>query len=259
MSSDNNKEEIIDTSAKKEEVVDTSAKQKIEITKETQDKIDLAKSLKKTGDEELKSQKYDEALKSYTKAVITVKHLVKEKLIDEDLAINLKKEILIPSNLNMSFIDIKKKDWDNAIRHCNKVLFVEKNHVKALYRRCTAYVYKGNFKKADEDLFELEDLIGGTKELEQLEQLFEENKRKADGNNGEFLKKMAQKIKGKELFVKDTSDLNKVALNKAIDSNANKEERSVISKWYNKTKEMVTYIICCKCRRRKTGIKEKTE
>ena len=29
MSSDNNKEEIIDTSAKKEEVVDTSAKQKI--------------------------------------------------------------------------------------------------------------------------------------------------------------------------------------------------------------------------------------
>ena len=84
MSSDNNKEEIIDTSAKKEEVVDTSAKQKIEITKETQDKIDLAKSLKKTGDEELKSQKYDEALKSYTKAVITVKHLVKEKLIDED-------------------------------------------------------------------------------------------------------------------------------------------------------------------------------
>ena len=120
-------------------------------------------------------------------------------------------------------------------------------------------MYKGNFKKADEDLFELEDLIGGTKELEQLEQLFEENKRKADGNNGEFLKKMAQKIKGKELFVKDTSDLNKVALNKAIDSYANKEERSVISKWYNKTKEMVTYIICCKCRRRKTGIKEKTE
>ena len=48
-------------------------------------------------------------------------------------------------------------------------------------------------------------------------------------------------------------------INKAIDSNTNKEDRSVISKWYNKTKEMMTYIICCKCRRRKTAIKEKTE
>lgn len=259
MSSGGNKEEIIDTSSKKEELIDTSSKQKIEITKETQDKIDLAKSLKKTGDEELKSQKYEDALKSYTKAVITFKHLVKEKLIDEDLAMSLKKEILIPSNLNMSFIDIKKKDWDNAIRHCTKVLFVEKNHVKALYRRCTAYIYKGNFKKADEDLFELEDLIGGTKELEQLEQLFEENKRKADGNNGEFLKKMAQKIKGKDLFVKDTSEMNKVALNKAIDNNTKKEGKSMIANWYNKTKEIMSYIICCKCKRRNTKIKEKTD
>lgn len=232
-----------------------------ELTKETQDKINLAYNLKKDGDEQLKAQNFTEAPKSYTKAVITVKHLIKEKLINEETAKKLKNEVLIPSNLNMSVMDIKKKDWDEAIRHCNKVLFVEKNHPKALYRRCTAYIYKGNFKKADEDLFELEDIIGGTKELEELEKLFEVNKKKADGNNGEFLKKMAQKIKGKELFNKE-NDLNKEQINQVINENykqQNNKKGILLFEMFDKAKKLCYKIICCRCKRNHKNSKEKLE
>lgn len=232
-----------------------------ELTKDTQDKINLAYNLKKDGDEQLKAQNFTDAPKSYTKAVITVKHLIKEKLINEEIAKKLKNEVLIPSNLNMSVMDIKKKDWDEAIRHCNKVLFVEKNHPKALYRRCTAYIYKGNFKKADEDLFELEDIIGGTKELEELEKLFEVNKKKADGNNGEFLKKMAQKMKGKELFNKE-NDLNADQINHVINDNykqQNNKKRYLLFEMFDKSKEYLYKMICCRCKRNHQKLKEKLE
>lgn len=208
------------------------------ITPETQQKIDLSYSLKKEGDSLLKNQNYDEALKNYTKAVITVKHLIKDKLIPKDSALKLKNEVLIPSNLNMSMIDLKIKDYDSAIRHCNKVLFIEKNHVKALYRRCTAYIYKGNFTKADEDLIELEELIGGNKELEQLEELFEVNKRNAEGNHGAFLKKMAQNIKGKNIF----HDKN----NKDIKQNKDNtiENYNYITKIKNIVQKFKEYLCC---------------
>ena len=42
---------------------------------------------------------------------------------------------------------------------------------------------------------ELEKLIVGTPELEALEKIYEVNKLNAEGNNGEFLRKMGKKLK----------------------------------------------------------------
>jgi hypothetical protein len=146
--------------------------------------IELCKQLKKEGDEYLKSFQFSKATNTYTKAVINVKYLKKEKLITRLVRRDLEKEVLIPSNLNMAYIDIQNKNWSECIRHSSKVLFVDENNVKARYRRCFGYIKSNNLEKADEDLIVLEDQIGGSADLEELEELFENCKKKTkDSNN----------------------------------------------------------------------------
>ena len=85
--------------------------------------IELCKQLKKEGDEYLKSFQFSKATNTYTKAVINVKYLKKEKLITRLVRRDLEKEVLIPSNLNMAYIDIQNKNWSECIKHSSKVLF----------------------------------------------------------------------------------------------------------------------------------------
>ena len=96
----------------------------------------------------------------------------------------------------MAYIDIQNKNWKECIRHSSKVLYVDADNIKARYRRCFGYIKEGNFEKADEDLIILEDQIGGSPDLEELEELFENSQKKADGNDDEVLKKIGKKIKG---------------------------------------------------------------
>ena len=187
---------------KEEEIKDENIKKQIELCKE----------LKKQGDELLKSLQFSKATNTYTKAVITVKYLKKEKLLTRLTKRKLEKEVLIPSNLNMAYIDIQNKNWKECIRHSSKVLFVDVDNVKARYRRCFGYIKEGNFEKADEDLIILEDQIGGSQDLEELEELFENSKKKSSpkikNNNNDnnerkndyddnFLKKMGKNLKKK--------------------------------------------------------------
>ena len=187
---------------KEEEIKDENIKKQIELCKE----------LKKQGDELLKSLQFSKATNTYTKAVITVKYLKKEKLLTRLTKRKLEKEVLIPSNLNMAYIDIQNKNWKECIRHSSKVLFVDVDNIKARYRRCFGYIKEGNFEKADEDLIILEDQIGGSQDLEELEELFENSKKKSSpkikNNNNDnserkndyddnFLKKMGKNLKKK--------------------------------------------------------------
>ncbi len=197
------KEEQEEKEEKEEEIKDDNIKKQIEFCKE----------LKKQGDELLKSLQFSKATNIYTKAVINVKYLKKEKLLTRLVKRKLEKEVLIPSNLNMAYIDIQNKNWKECIRHSSKVLYVDADNIKARYRRCFGYIKEGNFEKADEDLIILEDQIGGTQDLEELEELFENSKKKSNpkvnnnnnNNNNErkndyddnFLKKMGKNLKKK--------------------------------------------------------------
>ena len=203
-----NKEEDIkkeEKDEKEEEIKDENIKKQIELCKE----------LKKQGDELLKSLQFSKATNIYTKAVINVKYLKKEKLLTRLVKRKLEKEVLIPSNLNMAYIDIQNKNWKECIRHSSKVLYVDADNIKARYRRCFGYIKEGNFEKADEDLIILEDQIGGSPDLEELEELFENSKKKStpkvknnNNNNNDnnerkndydenFLKKMGKNLKKK--------------------------------------------------------------
>ena len=104
----------------------------------------------------------------------------------------------------MAYIDIQNKNWKECIRHSSKVLFVDVDNVKARYRRCFGYIKEGNFEKADEDLIILEDQIGGSQDLEELEELFENSKKnqllKLKTSNNNFEK---QKRKRKCIYKKN--------------------------------------------------------
>ena len=81
-----------------------------------------------------------------------IKWWKKMKLINLLKKRELEKEILIPSNLNMAYIDIKNKNWSEVIRHCGKVLYVDPDNIKARYRKCLALINQGELEKADEEL-----------------------------------------------------------------------------------------------------------
>ena len=76
----------------------------------------------------------------------------------------------------MTYIDIKNKNWNEVIRHCVKVLYVDPDNKKAVYRKCLALINQGELEKADEELIYLEDKIGGNPEIEEL---FENSQKKS--------------------------------------------------------------------------------
>lgn len=43
----------------------------------------------------------------------------------------------------MAYCYLEKKDWENVITYCNKVLEIKKDDTKAIYRRCKAYIAMG--------------------------------------------------------------------------------------------------------------------
>jgi hypothetical protein len=43
----------------------------------------------------------------------------------------------------MAFCFLEVKDWKNVIEYCNKVLEIREDDLKAIYRRCRAYLSIG--------------------------------------------------------------------------------------------------------------------
>lgn len=158
-----------------------------------EDRLNVPYMEKQKGDKFLKENNLDEALKAYSKAIMALKVLFQDKSLDQEMMEKYVREAGIPSNLNLSFIYIKQKQWSTVIACCNKVLEVENNNTKALYRRCLAFINTNNFEKADKDLEILEDLIGGTNELEILEKMFEDKKKEVKNSEDQIYKRMFKK------------------------------------------------------------------
>lgn len=167
--------------------VDTKPKRTEEIITELKKE---AYELKAVADEDLKQSNYEHAITSYTDAIRKVKTLRGEYKLDQDSLNVLINEIVVPSNLNMSYIDIKLTNWSDAINHCSKVLFADKENTKALYRRCLAYINKENFEEAEKDLKDLQQKLPNSTELKLLVQNFEKKRKEVFTREGKKYKKM---------------------------------------------------------------------
>jgi tetratricopeptide (TPR) repeat protein len=94
---------------------------------------------------------------------------------DEKQATDLIEEIGIPVHLNMALCFLNLEDWNNVIFFCNKVLELKPDNIKALYRRCRAFLKMKNLEKAAKDIQKLEqELPGNSEELKYLKTNYEE-------------------------------------------------------------------------------------
>ena len=91
---------------------------------------------KKLGDNMISEKKYEDALKHFSKAIMSVKIITDENALDAKGIENLIKEVALPSNLNISLCHMKLKDWKSVITHTSRVLEFDSKNVKGYYRRC---------------------------------------------------------------------------------------------------------------------------
>uniref|UniRef100_A0A6B2LCP4 peptidylprolyl isomerase n=1 Tax=Arcella intermedia TaxID=1963864 RepID=A0A6B2LCP4_9EUKA len=111
-----------------------------------EDRIEETNRIKTEGNDFFKKQKYEEAVKSYDKAMDLWKFV-----FPNDTDKPKVQEAQLPVLLNMAACQLKLKDWKGAWLSCEKSLDIEPNNVKALFRRGQSYVGQNEFTKAKHD------------------------------------------------------------------------------------------------------------
>ncbi|KAK9877932.1 hypothetical protein WA026_020155 [Henosepilachna vigintioctopunctata] len=110
----------------------------------------LVPTLKQQGNEKFKQQKFKEASELYAKALGVLEQLmIKEK--PHDHIWNQLNERKVPLLLNYAQCLLINGDYYGTIEHCTSVLTIDKDNVKAYYRRGKAHVGAWNFVEAKED------------------------------------------------------------------------------------------------------------
>ncbi len=107
------------------------------------DKFEIPRIEKKLGDVNNSEKNYEEAIAHYKNSIMALKILFddeKSLAEDEKRATDLIEEVGIPVHLNLAFCFLQVEDWESVIYYCNKVLELNPENVKAIYRRCKAYL-----------------------------------------------------------------------------------------------------------------------
>lgn len=149
---------------------------------------------KKRGDNFMKIKNYEEAVKCYQLSLSKLKNIFKK--YHDFLVQNFKKakELIdtvgIPCHLNLALCNLNMKNWNKCIEECEKVLEMDINNIKAIYRKCKSEINLGLLDQAKKDYTLLEKLIPEKKELNELKQAIElkENEiSKIENNNNKNL------------------------------------------------------------------------
>ncbi|KAH9305118.1 hypothetical protein KI387_009522, partial [Taxus chinensis] len=114
----------------------------------TPEKIEAAAKKKEEGNALFKIGKYWRASKKYEKAA---------KFIEFDSSFSEEekkqaKPLKVTCNLNNAACKLKLKDYKQALTLCTKVLEIESQNVKALYRRAQAYIQTADLELAENDI-----------------------------------------------------------------------------------------------------------
>ena len=209
-------------------------------------KFQKLRNMKFNSDDLLKQKKYEEAINSYKNTINCLLEEFNDKInVDISIIDNLKIEIIVPCYLNISLCHMKLNNWLKMKTYSKKVLEVDPDNIKANCRLCLANIKLGHLKKADHQLEDLEKKIGGSPELEELEEIYSLNKLNAEGNNDELLKKMGKKLtNGRINMYSDKKTSIEIA----------KIKKSNQSGWgcFEKIKKGISYLKnCCKKKKRK--------
>jgi FK506-binding protein 4/5 len=112
------------------------------------EKIEAAGVKKEEGNALFKLSKYARASKRYEKAAKFIEY---DTSFSEDEK-KLSKQLKITCNLNNAACKLKLKDYKQAEKLCTKVLELDSQNVKALYRRSQAYTQLADLELAEIDI-----------------------------------------------------------------------------------------------------------
>lgn len=102
-----------------------------------------------------RQQDYERAIGYYSKALLALRLISGPQdtvIEDQETFDRLKKEVEIPTCLNLGLAYLKVKDYQQAIKYSSQVLSEDPQNSKALYRRGYAYMSNGDLDLAKEDL-----------------------------------------------------------------------------------------------------------
>eukprot|EP00258_Populus_trichocarpa_P011893 XP_002321107.3 peptidyl-prolyl cis-trans isomerase FKBP62 isoform X2 [Populus trichocarpa] len=114
----------------------------------TQEKIEAAGKKKEEGNAWFKAGKYERASRRYEKAAKFIEY--DSSFTDEEK--QQSKVLKISCKLNNAACKLKLKDYKEAEKLCSKVLELDGQNVKALYRRAQAYIQLVDLDLADIDI-----------------------------------------------------------------------------------------------------------
>jgi len=115
-------------------------------------------------------------------------------------------EIKVSCNNNLAAVLIKDGKFERSVQCCNKVLEIEGNNVKALFRRGKAYLGKENLDKAEEDLKRALELDPTDKAIPKELSTLKTKSKKQEEKAKKFYSNMFQKIsKEEESLYKDVT------------------------------------------------------
>lgn len=114
----------------------------------TQEKIEAAGKKKEEGNAWFKAGKYERASRRYEKAAKFIEY--DSSFTDEEK--QQSKVLKISCKLNNAACNLKLKDYKEAEKLCSKVLELDGQNVKALYRRAQAYIQLVDLDLADRDI-----------------------------------------------------------------------------------------------------------
>ncbi len=107
--------------------------------------MEIPRIEKKLGDVKITEKNYDEAIRHYKNSIMALKIIFDDEKFSEDekKATEFIEEVGIPVHLNLAFCYLQLQDWNNVEFYSTKVLQLKPGQLKALYRRCKAYLKLG--------------------------------------------------------------------------------------------------------------------
>lgn len=182
----------------------------------TAEKIEAAAKKKEEGNALFKAGKYQRASKRYEKAVKFIEY--DSTFSDEEK--KQAKALKITCNLNNAACKLKLKDYKEAEKLCTKVLELDSNNVKALYRRAQACIQLADFDVAERDIKKALEIDPENREVKMEYRLLKEKVKEYNKKDAQFYGQIFAKMSKLEQVKDDKVSAKQEPMPMAVDSKA---------------------------------------
>jgi len=114
--------------------------------------LEIITKIKNAGNQFYKEKNYQKAVRKYRKSCKYIEHLRTCMGSTEDNEEEQIRKVEVPCCLNIAAANIAEKKWDEAKVECDKVLEIQEDNIKALFRRGQCHLGKKDYDLAMEDL-----------------------------------------------------------------------------------------------------------